>query len=146
MALKRTVHWATREYHHFLSTRRHRPFAWGSNDCALFCADGIHAMTGVDIAAAFRGKYSDEESAMTSIHEVAGGHTIADAAAWCAEQHGLAECVHPLMAQRGDLVIVYAAQGLLSGLVDLNGRHVLLPGQRGLVRLPISLVTRSWHV
>jgi len=146
MALKRAQHWATRAYHQFLLARRHTPFAWGSNDCALFAADGIQAITGTDIAADFRGKYSDEAGAMAAIKSIANGSTIADAAAWCAGKHGLTECIHPLMAQRGDLVIVQAAQGLMSGLVDLNGRHVLIPGQRGVVRLSISLITRSWHV
>ena len=146
MALKRHPHCLTRAYHQFLASRRYMPFAWGSNDCALFAADGIQAITGTDIAADFRGKYSDEASAMAAIKAIANGSTIADAAAWCAAKHGLTECIHPLMAQRGDLVIVEAAQGLMSGLVDLNGRHVLIPGQHGIVRLSISLIRRSWHV
>jgi len=146
MPLKRQKHWATRAYHQFLVARRKMPFAWGVNDCALFAADGVQAVTGTDIASDFRGKYHDEASAMAAIKTIAGGSTIADAAAWCAKKHTLAECIHPLMAQRGDLVIVKTAQGLMSGLVDLNGRHVVVPGQHGLVRLSISLVTRSWHV
>ena len=82
MAMHRIRHWATRGFHTFLEQRARRPFAWGVNDCALFAADGIRAITGVDIAADFRGKYSDEAGAMAAVKEVAGGSTVADAAAY----------------------------------------------------------------
>ena len=42
----------------FLSERRGRPFAWGSNDCCLFAADWIRTATGYDPAAKVRGTYS----------------------------------------------------------------------------------------
>jgi hypothetical protein len=146
---QRTEHWATREYHAFLLARAKMPFAWGANDCASFAADGILAMTGVDIAAAFRGKYSDEASALEAIRIIAGGATIADAAAWCAAQHELAEWKYPLMAKRGDLVVFTAAGQLQSGLVHLTGRHVAAPGDRGLKLMEIGTIAvleRSWHV
>src|SRR6185437_11886108 len=99
MPLTRTKHWATRELHRFLLSRAQVPFAWGVNDCCLFPADAIHAMTGVDIAAGFRGKYHDQAGAFALIRSVTGGSTVADAAAWCAQKHGLRERIHPLMAQ-----------------------------------------------
>lgn len=152
--LTRAEHWATRAYHQFLLARAKAPFRWGVNDCALFAADGILAMTGVDIAAAFRGKYTDEASAMAAIRSVAGGTTIADAAAWCAAQHNLAEWAHPLLAQRGDLV-VFTAPGpggtaqLQAGLMHLTGRHVVAPGDEGLRLMTVgrvAAISRSWHV
>jgi hypothetical protein len=144
--LRRTEHWATREYHQFLVGRAKTPFAWGANDCALFAADGILAMTGVDIAAEFRGKYDSEATALAAIQEVCGGATVADAAAHCASVHGLVEWTYPLMARRGDLVVLVNGDRLISGLVHLNGRHAVTPGDHGLVRMPITAVRRSWHV
>lgn len=149
MPIARKQFWDTRAYHNFLLERIKMPFIWGSNDCALFAADGIQAITGVDIAAQFRGKYHDEASAMQAIKEICGGASVADAAAYCAQQHALAEWKMPLFAKRGDLVIVRLGDGSsnqIAGLVHLNGRHVVSVGERGLLRLPISNIVRSWHV
>jgi hypothetical protein len=146
MALQKKEHWQTRAYHAFLLERARVPFAWGANDCALFAADGILAITGTDIADDFRGKYSTEAEAFALIKTVTGGTTVADAAAWCANKHGLRERVHPLMAQRGDLVVVESSGLLISGLVHLNGRHVVVASGKGLNRLPIMNVKRSWEI
>jgi hypothetical protein len=146
MTLTRREHWATRSYHSFLLSRAKTDFKWGENDCALFAADGIEAMTGVDIAAAFRGQYRDEASAMEAIKRIAGGATIGDAAAWCAEQHGLIELKFPLMAQRGDLVVFENGPNLISGLVHLSGRHLVAVGENGLYRFSISSTKRAWRV
>lgn len=148
MGLKRVQHWETRAYHHFLRSRSVMPFAWGTNDCAMFTADGIEAQTGTDIAAAFRGKYSSEAAALVAIRDVTeGGKTIADALAWCCAKAGIPERTYPLMAQRGDPVIVDGgAAGLQSGLVGLNGSTVLVPGDAGLRTLSIMAVKRSWSL
>jgi hypothetical protein len=113
----------------------------------MFCADGIKAITGVDIASDFRGKYSTEEEAFALIKFLTGGTTAADAAAFCAKKHNLKEWPRPLCAQRGDLVAFKAPSGfLVSGLVHLNGRHVVAMGHDGLYRFPISGIDRAWHV
>ena len=145
MALKRALHWETRHFHEFLMGRASAPFAWGSNDCALFAADGIKAITGVDIAAEFRGQYHDEASALEAIEAITGGKTVEDAAAWCAQKFGLSEWQYPLCARRADLVVVRNGDGLASGLVHLNGKHVVFPGERGLVRVSIRQIVRAWH-
>jgi hypothetical protein len=143
----RVANWAIEHYHNFLLARAKMPFAWGTNDCAMFCADGIQTMIGVDIAADFRGQYTDQASALAAIKAIAGGATIADAAAWCASKHGLVEWEHPRMAKRGDLVIALDGEaGPLAALVHLNGADVVAPGDAGLRRLPITAVVRSWHV
>lgn len=148
MALTRVEHWATRAYHTFLLERAHAPFVWGRQDCALFAADGVLALTGVDIAADFRGQYTDEVSAFAAIARVTGvvHGAVADAAAYCAAKHGLVEWKYPLMAQRGDLVVLEESGRLIAGLVHLNGRHLVCAGENGLHRLPISAVLRAWHV
>jgi hypothetical protein len=122
------------------------PFAWGSNDCCLFPANAIQAHTGVDLADDFRGKYSTEVEAFALIKSVTGGTTVADAAAHCAKKYGLTEYPHPLMAKRGDLVVVQNGDTLICGVVHLNGRHVISVSVKGLVRLPISSVVRAWAV
>ena len=147
MPLTRVEHWDTRAFHNFLLAREKAAFAWGANDCALFAADGIKAMTGVDIAEDFRGKYSDEAGAFALIRELTGGMSVADAAVYCARKHELPEWPKPLLAQRGDLVVFTGATGLLvAGLVHLNGRHIVAVGEGGLYRFPLTAIERAWHV
>lgn len=143
--MTRKQHWATRAFHAFLSSRRDTPFAWGTNDCALFAADAIEAITGTDIASDFRGKYSDQAGAFATVKAVCGGSTVADAAAYCAEKHGLEEWKYPLMAQRGDLVVVENGGTTIAAVVGLSG-HVAAMTEDGWVQLPITQVVRAWHV
>jgi len=146
MSLKRTIHWATRSFDTFLRERARLPFAWGTNDCAMFAADAVQAITGTDIAGDFRSKYSSEASAFALIKTVTGGTTVADAAAWCAQQHELVEWDYPLLAKRGDLVVIDNGGQLISGVIHLNGRHAISVSESGLVRLPISKVKRAWKI
>jgi len=151
MALVRVQHWAERALHTFLLENANKPFKWGTNDCCLWVGDAIQAVTGVDIAADFRGKYTTKAQAFALIKTLTNGTTVADAAAYCAAQHGLPELPKPLFAQRGDLVIAQngSATGpdsLIAGIVHLNGRHVVTVGPKGLIRLPITTVTRAWRV
>jgi hypothetical protein len=146
MPLKRTPHWATREFHDYLLAAKDRPFEWGQHDCCLSAANAIQSFTGVDLASDFRGLYTDEASAFALINTVTGGTTVADAAAYCANKHGLVERPKPLFAQRGDLVVIANGDTLIAGVVHLSGRHVVSVNDGGMVRLPISKVTRSWAV
>jgi hypothetical protein len=144
--LQRTPHWDIQEFDTYLREHTNDPFIWGSNDCCLSAANAIQSFTGTDIADDFRGKYTDEVSAFTLIRVVAGGSTVADAAAYCAKKHGLVEYQHPLMAKRGDLVVIQNGDTLIAGIVHLNGKHVISICEKGLARLPINKVVRSWGV
>ncbi len=144
--MTRVQHWDTRALHDFLVKRVSMPFQWGANDCALFAADGIEAMTGTDIAADFRGRYTTELGAFRAIKTIANGTTVADAVAYCAAKSGMAELEHPLKAQRGDLVVLEDAGRLISGLVHLSGRHIAAVGESGLKRIAITAVKRAWRV
>lgn len=146
MPLNRIKRWCADGLDPFFNARRDVPFAWGVHDCCLFPADAILALTGVDIADDFRGKYHDEASAFALIQSVTGGSTVADAAAWCANKHGLVELQYPLMAQRGDLVVVQNGENLIAGLVHLNGKHVVSIAESGPVPLSILSIVRAWRV
>jgi hypothetical protein len=149
--IKRTQHWATREFHTFLRGRKDTPFAWGTHDCALFAADAIFAFTGVDIASEFRAKYNDQAGSVAIAKQVTGlaDPTVADCAAHCAAKHGLKE-IPPLMAGRGDLVVLSDAGRVIAGIMHLSGRHVIAQGELGLKKIPVTiipaLVLRAWRV
>jgi hypothetical protein len=146
MPLKRKLHWDTRHLHQFFLDTANTQFEWAKNDCCIFAANAIEAITGVDIADDFRGKYTDQLSALRLIATVTGGSTVADAAAHCATKHGLVEHAYPLMAKRGDLVVIDNGGTLIAGVVHLNGMHVISVGESGAVRLPITSVVRSWSL
>ncbi len=143
--LKRLEHWDTDLLHQFLLERRKTPFKWGEHDCCLFAADAIQAITGVDIASDFRGRYSDQASAIDAIKSVTGGTTVEDAALYCATKAGLPELPHPNFAHRGDLVLLNDAGQLIAGVIGLNSKPLSV-GDKGMKALPLSSVKRAWRV
>src|ERR1700691_1270088 len=101
---------------HIISSREAK-FRWGHFDCALFAAGAIHAMTGTDLAADFRGKYHDE----------AGGRPFFARA--MAHPGGVLRLVDLVFAARGDLVLTNNGStepGL--GIVGLDGNKALCAG------------------
>lgn len=118
-----------------IQSRMHAPFAWGSHDCALFAAEVVLAITGIDLAAEYRG-YSTEAGAAKILKRQGGLEGIATRA--------LGESRSPLLARPGDV-----------GLVMNDGRECLgvctgatwhVPGTHGLVALPLSDAIKSWRV
>jgi len=146
MPIQRSSTWLTKELDVFLRENANAKFVWGTLDCSLFAANAIQAMTGVDIADDFRGKYADEASAFALIKTVTGGTTVSDAAAHCASKHGLTEWKYPLQAQRGDLVVVQNGTNLIAGVVDLSGKYVASIGETGILRVSIRNIKRAWQV
>jgi hypothetical protein len=145
MPLKRRQHWATRELNQHIIDRAKAPHIYGQNDCCLFAADGIKAMTGVDIAEDFRG-YTTEAGALKTIKKVTSGSNVEHAAEYCAQKYDLAELKYPLMAQRGDLVLIEEADGLKMGLIHLGGACAVVPGEKELRRVPLTSIKRAWRI
>jgi len=134
----------------FIESRRRTAFAWGEHDCALFACDAVLAMTGIDPAAWFRGRYRDRRTAYAALGDFLGlGAKAAPRAALgavcarLANSHGWPE-VPSAFAQRGDV-----------GLLDLRGRETLAicmgavfvaAGPGGLVFIPHGHARRAWRV
>lgn len=116
------------------------PFAWGSNDCALFAADVVLALTGVDPAGDLRGAYSTEAEAEAIIAQYGSLEALAVALAAAA---GLPECP-PAFAQRGDVALVDHGNQRSLGVV--MGDAVAVPGTGRLAFAPLSAVLRAWSV
>lgn len=109
------------------------PFAWGSNDCCLFAADCVKAVTGRDPAADLRGAYSDAAGAARMLAKLGGVDGIADQRA--------CDAVPPSLAQPGDIGRV-TCDGRPTLAVCMGG-HWLAPGEHGLVTL--LGVDRAWR-
>lgn len=125
----------------FIEQSLHAPFEWGARDCCLFAADAVRAMTGEDYAAEFRGRYRSARSAQQVLAAFGGVSGIV-------ERTGFEE-IAPLMAQRGDVVLVNTEAGDALGVVGMDGR-VVCQGPDGLTFLnPDSFgfgASRAWRV
>ena len=129
----------------FLRTNQNRPFAYGKWDCCLFVCDAIIEITGIDLAAPYRGKYSNLKGALHAISEKLGTASIQAVAENAAAAHHMLE-VPVSHAHRGDMVLVGRGRDHSLGLIALNGRDVIVTSKRGLWRLPLSCAVRAWRV
>jgi hypothetical protein len=132
--MKRLRDWQSR-LQACLAERRSRPFAWGSQDCALVAADGVIAVTGFDPAADLRGTYSTAAAA-TRVIEAHGG-----LAALAAARMG--EEVSPRHAIAGDVgLLINAGRECLA---IFGGAMWHAPGEAGLCAFPTNQVMRCWR-
>jgi hypothetical protein len=120
----------------FLTSRLNVPFAWGENDCALFAADAIRAMTGVDLAEDLRG-YT----------------TVREAARRINASEGLAALVDKRLdgipveeARQGDVVMIPCDTGRHALAVVMNEKVAVGPSHDGMVVARMSTALRAWRV
>lgn len=118
-----------------VQARLHVPFAWGTNDCAMFAADVVQAITGTDLAAEYRG-YSTEGGAAKILKRSGGLEGLATKA--------LGEPCAALTARPGDVGLVVNAGRDCLGVCTGATWHV--PGEHGLLALPLSDAVKSWRV
>lgn len=112
-------------------------FRYGSNDCALFAAGAVRAMTGHDPAAAWRGSYTTLEGGLKRLRKAG----LAD---HVAVVDSLLLPVAPAFAQVGDLALLRDHEG--QGLGIVAGETVVCLSPRGLAHLPRDFVTAAWSV
>jgi hypothetical protein len=121
-----------------LAAARTRSFDFGKFDCALFAADCVLAMTGIDHAEKFRG-YDSQTAAYRIIAEhgsLAGLLTSL-----------LGEPIEPAMAGRGDVVLAQIPaedEGLTVGIC--LGVFCAFPWKVGFVMHPRTVATLAWRV
>jgi hypothetical protein len=121
----------------WLHTVRHMPFEEGRHDCALFAAGAVAAMTGVDFAAPFRGRYTTTRGGMRVLRRAGFADHIALAAAH------LPQTSLPWVLE-GDLVVMPSEMG--PALWVVQGAMVYLPGLTGTALLSISGAQSAFKV
>jgi hypothetical protein len=145
--MKRLPDWRSRLA---AATEAHRRDA--SGDCALKVADAIAAMTGVDLAAPYRGRYTTIAEGLALLAADGYDDLCAFAAAHLEE-------VHPSQARVGD-VMAFEVDGLVDGAVQIAGPPILpawslgiVNGERvtvwrgdGLGTMPRDLAKRAFRV
>lgn len=112
------------------------PFEWGKNDCCLFAADAVHAMTGQDFGAEARGTYSDARRAGLLMKRRGGLRWIASVA--------LGDPMSPLMAGVGDVLLMENEGREL--LAICNGVNAIGPGEQGMAVLGMESAVAAWRV
>lgn len=109
---------------------------WGRSDCALDAADAVLAMTGVDLAAAFRGRYRSRLGARRALAR--HGASALDATL----DQLLGPPIATGFARRGDLAWHEGSVGIVMGGFAL----FRVEGQPGRVRVPRADWQKAWAV
>jgi hypothetical protein len=112
------------------------PFAWGTHDCCQFVRAALRATTGRNIQIR---PYTTERGARRAL-KLLGGYDGA------MQAYGAQQLSSPLLAQRGDVVLV-ASPGLFDGALALcTGQAAHAAGPAGLAPVPQSNWLRAWRV
>jgi hypothetical protein len=120
----------------FIESRKDTAFQWGVHDCTLFAADSAMAMTGVDLAAAYRGTYEDIASAEQIIAAAGGFRELVE--------QNMGAGINPKLAQRGDWVLVETITG--PALAVCMGINMIAAGPAGLVSIPMTEAITAWRI
>ena len=117
----------------FLGEVARRPLQFGTHDCALFAAEAVQVMTGTDLAAPYRGQYSDLRQGLKLLK--ADGY---------ADHVALARAHLPPIpvaeAMPGDLAVIEAKPIPALGVVQGAAVYVLTPdGNLGLVTILLAV-------
>ncbi len=135
-----------------VAARRDRAFQWGMHDCCLFACDVIRDAGGVDYAAPFRGRYRTAAGAARALRRFCGGRaagepapnvSLLEAAAEKITRDNELDEVPPLLAQRGDFVLVDETEGPALGVC--LGSHIVAAGPAGTVLRPLAAARRAWR-
>lgn len=134
--LVRYPDWPARLHAAVLAALR-TPHEWGQFDCALCAAHLVHAITGEDFGARWRGTYSSEAEAQALLVREGWG-----------DLSGLASAHLPPRIERprrGDVTLSRGIYGPFLGVVVQSGQ-VAGPSARGIRLSPLSDVMQSWSV
>lgn len=119
-----------------IEAARAKPFCWGAHDCALFAADIVKAITGEDLASAWRETYCSALQATRALERDGGLISVANKA--------LGNPVVPAQARRGDVVLRCGELGPSLGIC--LGAKCAFTGLDGLVFVPLRECEQAWHV
>lgn len=117
----------------YILTKRNEPFEYGVNDCCLFAAGAVEAITGEDPMPEFRGKYDSLKTSLQVIKDIGAGTLEATMDAKFPE-------VQISHAQRGDLAFLDGSVGVVMG------GFAYFVSDDGLERIDRSLWDKCWSV
>lgn len=119
-----------------------REFEWGVFDCCLFVADVGLAMTDVDYAASFRGRYKTKAGAYRCLKNLVGSKSGGIKELW---DSLLGESIPVAYCSRGDIATLETDDGLAVGVCVGARLAVPRPGS-GLTFVPMSHALMAWRI
>jgi len=117
----------------YITTKRDEPFEYGLNDCCLFAAGAVEAITGEDPRPEFREKYDSLKTSIKAIKEIGAGTLEAT-------MDGKFPEVAISHAQRGDLAFFNDSVGIVMG------GFAYFVSDDGLERIDRSVWDKCWSV
>jgi hypothetical protein len=117
----------------YIATKRHEPFEYGINDCCLFAAGAVEAITTEDPMPEFRGQYDSLKGSLKAIKDIGAGTLEATMDSKFPE-------VAIGHAQRGDLAFFDDSIGVVMG------SFAYFVSDDGLERVNRSLWDKCWGV
>ncbi len=117
----------------YIATKRHEPFEYGFNDCCLFAAGAVEAITGEDPMPEFRGMYDSLKTSLIAIRDIGAGTLEAT-------MDSKFPGVEIGQAQRGDLAFLDGSVGVVMG------GFAYFVSDDGLERINRSLWDKCWSV
>lgn len=121
----------------YLSDKTSEPFEWGKNDCILFGAGAVEAITGVNFYNQYLG-YKSEAEAYEIIENNGGIEGLIS-------KHLGAFDTNYLAARRGDLVMFMLPYKTI-GVVDNSGEKIACLTEKGMARIPLNKAKKIWRV
>lgn len=116
-----------------------RPFEWGNHDCGLFAAGAVQAMTGVDMASEYRGRYTTLLGGIRLLKK-AGFADHAELAASLFEEIPVAR------AGVGDIAAIEEDGQIALGIVQGPRIYVLRPDNAGIGTVGLLDAKRAFRV
>lgn len=117
----------------YIIIKRDEPFEYGVNDCCLFAAGAVEAITGEDPMSEFRGKYDSLKGSIKAIKDIGAGTLEATL-------DGKFPEVSIGYAQRGDLAFFDDSIGVVMG------GFAYFVSDDGLERIPREMWNKCWSV
>ena len=117
----------------YIAVKRSEPFEYGVNDCCLFAAGAVEAITGQDPMAEFRGEYDSLKTSLKVIKDIGAGTLEATL-------DGKFPEVSIGYAQRGDLAFFDDSIGVVMG------SFAYFVSDDGLERIPRDMWNKCWSV
>lgn len=112
-------------------------FRYGCQDCALFAAGAVRAMTGHDPAAGFRGSYTDLETGLERLRRAGFRDHVAIVGTL------FARCP-PALAQVGDIACIKTPEGRALGI--FVGETIACLNEAGLAHVQRTAADAAWTV
>lgn len=137
--MKRVYNWYERLSDYLADVHR-MPFEYGVHDCILFPAGAVTAVTDVDLAKPFRGKYHDLRSGIKLLHDAGYMNQFAYI------EENFSE-IPVAMAQPGDIGLVNVSDDgqMLSGCV-FGGEMIYVLGENGMAALDRMKAVKAYKV